>query len=102
MPFRTAGAAGVQPPFHWADQLLDPPVRRRYGPAMAVQKAIDLTGTGSTVEEAVAEALDRAALTLQGITRFDVVSLSGSVENGRLTYEAQVRVWFFLLERVHG
>jgi flavin-binding protein dodecin len=69
---------------------------------MAVQKAVDLTGTGPSVEEAVAEAVDRAGLTLEGITRFDVVSLSGSVENGRLTYEAHVRVWFALLERVHG
>ena len=69
---------------------------------MPVQKAVDLTGTGPTVEEAVAEAVDRAALTLQGITSFDVVSLSGSVEHGRLTYEAHVRVWFSLLERVHG
>jgi len=69
---------------------------------MPVQKAVDLTGTGPSVEEAVAEAVDRAALTLQGITSFDVVSLSGSVENGRLTYQAHVRVWFSLLERVHG
>jgi flavin-binding protein dodecin len=69
---------------------------------MAVQKAVDLTGTGETVEEAVAEAMDRAALTLDGISRFEVVSLSGSVAEGRLTYEAHVRVWFVLLERVHG
>ena len=69
---------------------------------MAVQKAIDLTGTGATVEEAVAEAIDRAALTLEGISRFDVVTLSGSVADGRLVYEVHVRVWFVLLERVHG
>ena len=69
---------------------------------MAVQKAVDLIGTGPSVEEAVAEAVDRAALTLEGITRFDIVDLSGTVENGRLTYEARVRVWFALLERVHG
>ena len=75
---------------------------RPYRPDMAVQKAIDLTGTGATVEEAVAEAIDRAALTLEGISRFDVVALSGSVEDGRLVYEAQIRVWFTLLERVHG
>jgi flavin-binding protein dodecin len=69
---------------------------------MAVQKAVDLTGTGSSVEDAVAEAVDRAGLTLEGITSFDVISLSGSVANGRLTYQAHVRVWFALLERVHG
>ena len=69
---------------------------------MAVQKAIDLTGTGPSVEEAVAEAVDRAGLTLQGITRFDVISLSGTAENSRLVFVAHVRVWFDLLERVHG
>ena len=69
---------------------------------MTVQKAVDLAGTGPSIEEAVAEALDRAALTLQGLTRFDVVELSGAVENGRVTYEVRVRVWFALLERVHG
>ncbi|HEY0001056.1 MAG TPA: dodecin domain-containing protein [Actinoplanes sp.] len=102
MPFRTVAATGVQMPFHWTDRGLGGTVQRGYFPAMAVQKAIDLTGTGGTVEEAVAEALDRAALTLQGITRFDVVSLAGSVEGGRIAYEAHVRVWFSLLERVHG
>jgi flavin-binding protein dodecin len=69
---------------------------------MAVQKAVDLTGTGASVEEAVAEAVDRAALTLQGISRFEILALSGAVEDGRLTYEARIRVWFALLERVHG
>jgi flavin-binding protein dodecin len=69
---------------------------------MAVQKAVDLTGTGASVEEAVAEAVDRAGMTLEGVTRFEIVSLSGSAEGGRITYEAQVRVWFTLLERVHG
>ena len=69
---------------------------------MSVQKAVDLTGTGATVEEAVAEAMDRAGMTLEGVTRFEMVSLGGSVEGGRLVYEAQVRVWFTLLERVHG
>jgi flavin-binding protein dodecin len=69
---------------------------------VAVQKAVDLTGSGPSVEEAVGEAVDRAGMTLDGITRFEVVSLAGSVEDGRLTYEARVRVWFTLLERVHG
>ena len=92
----------VHTPFHWTDQRRTGPPRRGYGPRMAVQKAIDLTGTGPSVEEAVAEAVDRAGLTLEGISRFDVVALSGAVENGRLVYEAHVRVWFALLERVHG
>jgi flavin-binding protein dodecin len=69
---------------------------------MAVQKAVDLTGSGPSVEDAVAEAVDRAGMTLNGITRFEVVTLSGFLEGGRLTYEAHIRVWFTLLERVHG
>lgn len=69
---------------------------------MAVQKAVDLTGTGASVEEAVTEAVDRASMTLEGVTRFQVVTLSGTVDNGRVSYEAHVRVWFTLLERVHG
>ena len=69
---------------------------------MAVQKAVDLIGAGASIDEAVGEALDRAGMTLDGLTRFDVVSVSGSLDGRRLTYEAHVRVWFTLLERVHG
>jgi flavin-binding protein dodecin len=69
---------------------------------MAVQKAVDLSGTGPSIEDAVAEAVDRAGLTLDGVTRFEVVALAGTVEDGRLVYEARIRVWFTLLERVHG
>lgn len=69
---------------------------------MAVQKAVDLSGTGLSVDDAVAEAVDRAGLTLNGITRFEVVAVSGTVDGGRLRYEAHVRIWFTLLERVHG
>jgi dodecin len=69
---------------------------------MAVQKAVDLIGTGPSADEAVAEAIDRAAMTLDGLTRFEILSMSGAIEDGRLTYEARVRVWFVLLERVHG
>jgi dodecin len=69
---------------------------------MAVRKAVDLSGSGSTVEEAVAAAVDRAGLTLEGITAFDVTQLSGVVDGARITYEVQVRVWFALMERIHG
>ena len=69
---------------------------------MAVQKAIDLTGSGSSVEDAVTEALDRAGLTLEGITSFDVQRVSGVVDGAKVTYQVELRVWFTLLERVHG
>jgi len=69
---------------------------------VAVQKAVELTGTGPTLEEAVGEALDRARLTLEGITSFDVREISGLVEGGQTTYRVELRVWFTLLERMHG
>jgi flavin-binding protein dodecin len=69
---------------------------------MAVEKAIELIGTGPTLQDAVQEALDRAELTLRGITAFDVEHVGGTVENGRVTYRVRVRVWFALLEPVHG
>jgi flavin-binding protein dodecin len=69
---------------------------------MPVQKAVELSGSGTTIEDAVSEALDRAALTLQGITRFDIREVSGDVDGSRVTYQVQLRVWFTLLERMHG
>ena len=69
---------------------------------MAVQKAVDLIGTGNTVEDAVAEAVDRAGLTLEGIRSFEVRAVTGSVDGARITYEVRLRVWFTLLERMHG
>jgi flavin-binding protein dodecin len=69
---------------------------------VAVQKAVELTGTGASVEDAVAEAVDRAGLTLEGITGFDVRRVSGSVDGARITWEVQIRVWFTLRERMHG
>lgn len=69
---------------------------------MPVQKAVELSGNGTTIEEAVSEALDRASLTLQGITGFDIREVSGDVDGSRVTYLVQLRVWFTLLERMHG
>ncbi len=69
---------------------------------MSVQKALDLVGTGDSVQDAVTEALDRARLSLEGITGFEVQRIAGSVADARTTYEVQVRVWFTLLERMHG
>jgi flavin-binding protein dodecin len=68
---------------------------------MTVQKAVDLRGEGSTVEAAVEEALDRAALTLEGITGFDVRRVKGRVDDDGATYVVDIRVWFTLLERFH-
>jgi flavin-binding protein dodecin len=69
---------------------------------LAVEKAVELTGTGATVEDAVTEALDRASLTLDGIRSFEVVQVSGVLDGGQVTYRVRLTVWFTLLERMHG
>jgi len=69
---------------------------------VAVQKAVELTGTGNTIEDAIGEAIDRAGLTLEGVTGFEVQHLSGALDGARITYEVQLRVWFTLRERMHG
>lgn len=67
-----------------------------------VEKAIELTGTGTSVEDAVEEALDRARLTLEGITRFEITRVTGTVDGSRPAYQVEIRLWFTLLERMHG
>ena len=69
---------------------------------MAVQKALDLIGEGPTVQDAVSGALDRAQLTLEGITSFRVQDISGVLSDGEAIYRVEVRVWFTLLDKMHG
>lgn len=69
---------------------------------VSVQKAIDLIGTGDTIQDAVTEALDRARLSLEGITSFEVQRVSGVVDGSGTAYQVELRVWFTLLERMHG
>jgi flavin-binding protein dodecin len=68
---------------------------------MAVEKSIDLTATGPTIEEAVADALHRASLTLRGLTSFEVQRIEGTIDDGQATYRVQVRVSFVIKEHVH-
>jgi len=70
--------------------------------AMTVQKAVELIGTGDSVQDAVTEALDRARMTLEGITGFEVTRISGSLEGAGTEYRVELRVWFVLRERMHG
>ena len=70
--------------------------------AVGVQKAIDLIGTGDSIQDAVTEALDRARLSLEGITSFEVRRISGVVDGSAAAYEVELRIWFTLLERMHG
>ncbi len=67
-----------------------------------VQKAIHLVATGTSIEAAVEEALDRAELTLSGITSFEIGHIRGRREESGISYEVEVTVWFTLLERMHG
>jgi dodecin len=69
---------------------------------VAVQKAVELNGTGATIEDAVSEAIDRAGLTLEGITSFEIQRVTGVVDGSRVTYQVELRLWFTLLERMHG
>ena len=70
--------------------------------AVGVRKAIDLIGTGNSIQDAVTEALDRARLSLEGITSFEVRRISGVLDGSATGYEVQLRIWFTLLERMHG
>jgi flavin-binding protein dodecin len=91
--------------FHRAGTFVGAGPGRRNWPdheGVSVQKAVDLTGTGDTIQDAVSEALDRARLSLEGITSFEVQRISGVVEGSRTAYSVELRVWFTLLERMHG
>ncbi len=68
---------------------------------MTVEKSIDLTATGSSIEDAVASAVHRASLTLKGLTSFEVERIEGIVENGDVVYRVLVRVSFQIKEQVH-
>ncbi|MFN2388589.1 MAG: dodecin family protein [Actinomycetota bacterium] len=69
--------------------------------AVAVEKSIDLTATGSSIEEAVAEAVHRASLTLKGLTSFEVERIEGTVEDGEPMYRVLVRISFVIKEQLH-
>jgi dodecin len=68
---------------------------------MAVQKSIDLTATGPTIEDAVNEAVHRASLTLKGLTTFEIERIDGTVEDNEVQYRVLVRVSFVVKEQIH-
>ena len=69
---------------------------------MTVQKSIELIGTGDSIQDAVVEALDRARLSVEGITSFEVTRVSGVVDGSATAYQVELKVWFTLRERLHG
>lgn len=68
---------------------------------MTVEKSIDLTATGPSIEEAIAEAVHRASLTLKGLTTFEVERIDGLIDDGEVTYRVLVRVSFQIKEQLH-
>ncbi len=68
---------------------------------MSVEKSIDLTATGSTIEEAVGEAIHRASLTLKGLSSFEIERIDGLLDEGEITYRVLVRVTFVIKEQLH-
>jgi flavin-binding protein dodecin len=68
---------------------------------VAVEKSIDLTATGSSIEDAVAEAVHRASLTLKGLTSFEIERIEGIIENGEVAYRVLVRISFVIKEQIH-
>jgi flavin-binding protein dodecin len=68
---------------------------------MAVEKSIELTATGPSIDEAIAEAVHRASLTLKGISSFEVQRIEGVVSGDEITYRVLMRLTFALKERIH-
>ena len=69
---------------------------------MTVEKFVDLTATGSSIDDAVAAAVQRAGLTLRGITGFEVSRIEGTVANdSELVYRVHVRISFVIREQLH-
>jgi flavin-binding protein dodecin len=68
---------------------------------VSVEKSIDLTATGPSVEKAVAEAVHRASLTLRGVTGFEVERIDGIVDGAEITYKVLLRLTFTIKEQVH-
>jgi flavin-binding protein dodecin len=68
---------------------------------VSVEKSIDLTATGSSIEQAVEEAVSRAKLTLQGVSSFEIERIDGIVGEEDLSFRVLVRVSFVVKEHVH-
>ena len=68
-----------------------------------VEKSITLTGSSAnSIEDAVNLAVSRAAVTIEGIRRFEVQHVSGTVENGTVaTWHVKVQVTFLIQDRLH-
>ena len=69
---------------------------------MPIEKSIDLTATGPTIDAAVAEAVARASLTLSGVSSFEIERIDGLVsDEGEISFRVLVRISFAIKERIH-
>jgi hypothetical protein len=68
-----------------------------------VEKTIELTGTSSNgIEDAVALAISRAAVTITDIRQAQVTDVVAHVEDGRIVHwKVRLRVTFKVADRVH-
>lgn len=68
-----------------------------------VEKSIELTGISAhSIEEAVRLAVARAAVTIEGIRRADVLSVSANIEKGEITaWKVRTRITFAVQDRLH-
>ncbi len=68
-----------------------------------VEKTIDLTGSSAnSIEDAVNLAVSRAAVTISGIRRVEVTSVTGSVENNSVAmWHVRLKVTFLIQDRLH-
>lgn len=68
-----------------------------------VEKSITLTGSSAnSIEDAVNLAVGRAAVTIDGIRRVEILNVSGSVENGAVaSWHVKVQVTFLIQDRLH-
>jgi flavin-binding protein dodecin len=68
-----------------------------------VEKSIELTGTSAnSIEDAVSLAVSRAAVTIDGIRRVEIASVSATVENGAVaSWHVTVKLTFSIQDRLH-
>jgi hypothetical protein len=68
-----------------------------------VEKSITLTGSSAnSIEDAVNLAVSRAAVTIEGIRRVEILNVSGTVENGSVaSWHVKVQMTFLIQDRLH-
>lgn len=68
-----------------------------------VEKSITLTGSSAnSIEDAVNLAVSRAAVTIEGIRRVEILNVSGTVENGTVaSWHVKLQVTFLIQDRLH-